>query len=270
MKRTILLITAIFAIVAVANAQPQFKRGKKNERPQYTLDAVGGAYDQAAVIKHKGFTLCYDQVSLIPKWVSYELTDEEASATIASRTDEFLPDPAVKGRQADTRDYSGSGYDRGHMAAAADMKWDIDAMRESFYLTNICPQNRTLNAGLWLELEQKCRYWAKKYGRVWIVCGPMFTSGHYDPIGKNGVMVPDALFKCVCMQVGDRWTCAAFVFPNIECGGDLTRYIFPVISAEYLTGLSFFDALPLTPSDIQTLKISTNTTDWIIPGWTTK
>lgn len=267
MKKALIFSICIVLSVTMM-AQPAFRRNtKKTNRVQYNLEEVVSVGDPGQVIKHKGFTLSYNESWLIPNWVAYELTSEEASATTASRTDEFLPDPQVKGRQADTRDYSNSGYDRGHMAAAADMKWDKQAMIESFYLSNTCPQNRELNAGLWLELEQKCRYWAKKYDRVWIVCGPLFTTGHNDPIGYNQVAVPDAFFKCICMQVNDRWTMAAFIFPNLPASGELDRYIFPVVGVEQIAGIQVFNNLPVTAEQLFNLKALTVKNDWMIPGW---
>lgn len=266
MKKIILIATLILTTISLS-AQPAFKRNKKSERKQYNIEEVVSGAATEQVIKHKGFTVSYNSILLNPNWVAYELTSEEASATDVSRTDEFLPDPAVKGKQADTRDYSRSGFDRGHMAAAADMKWDRDAMVESFYMTNICPQDRELNSGLWLELEQKCRYWAKKYDRVWIVCGPVFTKGHNQPIGDNHVAVPDAFFKCVCMQVDGRWTMAGFIMPNLPLNQELERYAFPVIGIEALTGHKLFNNVPVTPTELQQLKSFITREDWQIANW---
>ena len=273
MKKSLFFLLAILTtILAVdATAQPKFKRNKPVE-PDYHIDEVvspPGLTEQ--VIHHKGYTVSYNSNLLIPNWVAWELTAEEASAQIASRTDQFLPDPAVKGKQADTRDYSNSGYDRGHMAPAADMKWDAQAMVESFYMTNQCPQSKELNEGLWLELEQKCRWWAKKWGKVWIVCGPIFVRGEAKAIGENEVAVPDAFFKCVAMKVkdksGERYTCAAFVLPNINCTGDLSGYLFQVASIEAVTKYKIFSNIPIAPDDLWALKIVVTESDWEIPGW---
>ena len=267
MKKIILIATLILTTLSLS-AQPAFRRNaKKAERKQYNIEEVVSGAATEQVIKHKGFTVSYNSILLNPNWVSYELTTEEASATDVSRTDEFLPDPDARGKQADTRDYSRSGFDRGHMAAAADMKWDRDAMVESFYMTNICPQDRDLNAGLWLELEQKCRYWAKKYDRVWIVCGPIFTTGHNQPIGDNHVPVPDAFYKCVCMQVDGRWTMAAFIMPNLALNQELERYVFPVIGIENITGHQFFNNVPVSPAELQQLKSFVSREDWQIANW---
>ena len=96
------------------------------------------------IIYHAGYTTSYNTTTLIPKWVAYELTDEEVQG-VFPRSGSFGMDPDSTGRQAMREDYSNSGWDKGHMAPAADMKWSEQSMYESFYLTNICPQNHTLN-----------------------------------------------------------------------------------------------------------------------------
>ena len=121
------------------------------------------AYDtEEHIIEYNGFTVSYNHTTLVPNWVAYELTDEEVVGQI-SRADKFVPDPDIKGRCSTTDDYKGSGYDRGHMAPAGDMKWDAKAMEESFYTTNICPQNHNLNSGDWKELEEQVVCYADKF-----------------------------------------------------------------------------------------------------------
>lgn len=210
------------------------------DRIEYT---VSPASMTEQIIEHKGFVVSYNADFLNPNWVAYELTAAEASATAASRTDKFTPDPDVQGVIADTHDYTGSGYDRGHMAPAADMKWDPTAMAESFYMTNICPQDRELNGGVWLELEQKCRYWAKKYGPLYIVTGPYYNNeNNYYVIGDNEVAVPDAFFKAICQKRDGRWTGVAFVFPNNKLSNEnnLMNHANPIVAVEYITRLNIF------------------------------
>lgn len=273
MKKTILIVI-LLALVAPLGAQPAFKRNKKKqETKKVYVEAVYSTVQPEEIIVHRGFGLSYNEDKLVPNWVTYELTAEEASATAASRTDEFLPDPDAKSRQGDTRDYSNSGYDRGHMAAAADMKWDKQAMIESFYLTNTAPQDRGLNAGLWLELEQKCRWWAKKYGQVWITCGPVFLYDDVKRIGNNGIAVPDMFFKCVCMKIGEEYTMAAFLFPNSDCSGELTGYMFPVQAAESVTGCQYFGnllELGIAVTEYRKMKAAYTKEHWIIPNWKKK
>lgn len=195
------------------------------------------------IIEHEGFRISYNQGWLIPNWVAYELTKEETRGTI-DRTDYFDVDPTLNGRQAKFADYSHTGYDRGHMAPAGDMKWSKAAMDASFYLTNICPQDHNLNKGDWNDLEIACRRWARKYGRAWIVTGPIVTSPEPKTIGRNRVTVPDAFFKVVLVPKGKTYEGIAFVMDNKPGNGQYMDDCRSIDDVENLTGIDFFHALP--------------------------
>ena len=194
------------------------------------------------IVEHKGYTVSYNTSWLIPNWVAYELTDEEVVGQI-SRSDKFVPDPDITVRCSTTDDYKGSGYDRGHMAPAGDMKWDETAMTESFYTTNICPQNHNLNAGDWKELEEQVRDWAIKNEKVYIVCGPIMKK-KYETIGSNNVAVPDSFYKVVLMYKDGKWRSLGFVFANKAGNKPLDTYTKSVRDVEKITGFDFFSALP--------------------------
>ncbi len=194
------------------------------------------------VVEHKGYTVSYNTTWLIPNWVAYELTDEEVVGQV-SRADKFVPDPDIKGRCSTTDDYKGSGYDRGHMAPAGDMKWDDTAMEESFYTTNICPQNHNLNSGDWKELEEQVRDWAIKNEKVYVVCGPIVKK-NYATVGANNVAVPDSFYKVVLMYRDGSWRSLGFVFANKAGNKPLDTYTKSVDEVEKLTGLDFFSVLP--------------------------
>lgn len=195
------------------------------------------------MIEHEGFRISYNRTRLIPNWVAYELTKDETYGDV-ERTDYFDVDPSISGRQAQFSDYSHTGYDRGHMAPAGDMKWSRDAMDACFYLTNICPQNHNLNKGAWNDLEIKCRQWARRYGRAWIVTGPIVSSSEPKTIGRRHVVVPDAFFKVVLVPKGNSYEAAAFVMKNDNGNYDYTQCSMTVDEAENLTGIDFYHALP--------------------------
>ena len=125
------------------------------------------------------------------------------------------------------------------MAPAADMKWSEKVMLESFYLTNICPQNKNLNSGIWLTLEERARYGARKDTNIFIVCGPIMDTT-YDTIGKNGVAIPKAFFKVICKKYKGNYTAIGFIFPNESCAGDIFDYACTVDHIEEITGHDFF------------------------------
>ena len=198
---------------------------------------------QGQIIQRTGYTLSYDAKNKTPKWVAWELTKEETRGN-EERTNEFQPDPNVIGTKVVTYDYSGSGYDRGHMAPAGDMKWSKKAMQESFYMSNICPQDHNLNTEDWNDLEMKSREWARRYGKVYIACGPIYKGIRNEYIGDHRVKVPDAFFKVILINAGNKQCALGFLFENEAGERPLTEYLVSVDSIEKLTGLDFFSALP--------------------------
>lgn len=194
------------------------------------------------IIAHYGYTTSYNQIWCEPNWVAWELTREEANGTFPRRG-AFGPDPDVKGMTALTYDYSGSGWDRGHMAPAGDMKWSEQAMYESFYLSNICPQSKPLNNGLWKDLEERSRGWAKFHGGVYICCGPIMDKT-FQTIGENAVAIPKAFFKVCCIKKGNFYHAVGFIFPNENCSGKIWDYACTVDEVEKATGHDFFYSLP--------------------------
>lgn len=214
---------------------------------------------ESQVIEHTGYRVSYNQTWCIPNWVEYELTATEVEGQFPRRGG-FCPDPQVNGYTAETSDYTRSGWDRGHMAPAADMKWSEKVMLESFYLSNICPQDNGLNSGLWLSLEERARYWAKKDSYVYIVCGPIMEET-YETIGANGVAIPKGFFKVFCKRIKGKYVGIGFIFPNTNCSGDIFDFSCSIDKVEEVTGHDFFFILP---DDIENLiEKSYNLKDWL-------
>ena len=199
------------------------------------------------VIAHTGFTLSYDADFKTPQWVAWELTAAELEGNWP-RKNSFSPDPNVRGAKAYHKDYSNSGYDRGHIAPAADMKWSEEAMEASFYTSNICPQNRNLNRGDWKDLEELEREWARVYGAVAIAAGPIYASKRPERIGAHKVAVPDAFFKVLLVGYPEAPKAYGFVFENKAGSRQLTYYQRSVDEVEALTEMDFF---PLLPDDVE-------------------
>ena len=162
------------------------------------------------------------------------------------RADDFLPDPQVaEAYRVTTADYRGSGYDRGHMCPAADMKWSYKAMNDCFYMTNICPQDHSLNAGSWSTLEKACRRWALREGCVYIAAGPVFKAGKRPArIGQeHPVAVPDGFFKVVLSLRKGAEKAIGFYYENISVKQPMEQTAMSVDAVETLTGMDFFPAL---------------------------
>ena len=194
-------------------------------------------------IKRIGYTVSYNNEYKTPYWVAWELKRSETKGD-EERMSKFMPDPDLPEPRADHNDYTNSGYDRGHMAPAADMKWSKQAMEESFYMSNICPQNPNLNRGDWNDLEEKSRQWAKKYGAVYIACGPIYDTKRPKRIGNNKVAVPHAFYKVILINDKKNPQAIGFIFPNSAGHKPLKKYIVTVDSVEKRTNIDFFPALP--------------------------
>ena len=198
------------------------------------------------IINHFAYTVSYNPEWLIPNWVAYCLTKEEQEGDNETKGT-FKPDPLVNGYQVMTDDYKGSGYHRGHMAAAADMKWSKQAIRESYYMTNICPQTPSLNNGCWLNLERQVRKWVKEYDSIFIACGPVVRDGHETICDEHPIAVPRAFFKVLLVQTRKHeWRGIGFIMyneKNIE-SQPLLSYAMSVDDVERITGIDFFYTLP--------------------------
>ena len=195
------------------------------------------------LVEYKGYTASYDMRTKTPEWVAYELTREETEGPAIREGKYFRPDERVFLPQPDDYDYRGSGWTRGHLAPAADFRWSDEAMWETFHFTNCCPQDEDLNNGMWNTLEKKCRTWARRHGKVYIVTGPINGNNRYGTIGDSDVVVPDAFFKAVLMQDKGTWHSIAFVMENRSYNENMQKCSMTVDELEELTGFDFFAAL---------------------------
>ena len=190
-----------------------------------------------------GYTVSYNSGLKLPNWVAWTLTEERTKGRNKRDGEQFAEDTEVPAPRADTWDYYSSGYDRGHMCPAADNKWDAEAMRQSFLLTNVCPQNPNLNRGDWNELEIACRRWAAKYGEVHVVAGPVMLRSGRKTIGKHRVAVPDAFFKVV-LRLSPEPAAIGFIYRNTDGNRPKDSYVNSVDDVERITGMDFFPSLP--------------------------
>lgn len=195
------------------------------------------------ILKRTGYVASYNKTTLLPNWVAWHLTAERTEGSAKRSGVDFAEDTEVPEPRATDWDYYNSGYDRGHMCPAADNKWSKKAMEESFLFTNMCPQNGNLNRGDWNEMEMACRKWAKKYGDLYIVCGPILYKGKHKTIGKNKVVVPEAFFKVV-LRTGDDTQAIGFIYKNTSGNRPKDSYVNTVDEVERITGIDFFPSLP--------------------------
>lgn len=191
------------------------------------------------IISYSAYEVMYDPEYKIPRWVKYELLASETDGIYSRKGLKFTPDPSVSFPQADDNDYRGSGWSRGHMAPAADFKWSSQAMIETFFFTNCCPQDQAMNSGQWHTLEKKVRDWANRYGALTVYTGPIILDNAYGTIGYNKVVVPDAFFKAIL--TGEQ--AIAFVMYNHNNNENMQKCAMSVDDLEALTGIDFFAEL---------------------------
>lgn len=222
MKKTILTLTLGILFLNVFSQLPPEANPKKVYSKTY-------------------YTLAYSEEHEQAEWVYYVLTADMLRGT-TERTDDFKVDYSIKDQSASLIDYKGSGYDRGHLCPAGDMKINSTAMSESFFMSNMSPQVPSFNRGIWKRLEDNVRAWADKEGSIHVVTGPVFKD-RLGFIGPNRVTVPGYYYKAIYDDTGDQ-KMIALVLPNKKGEKQLYEYAITVDSLEALTGIDFFPGLP--------------------------
>lgn len=195
-----------------------------------------------SLISHTGFSLVYNETHEQASWVAYELTREKTAKGV-ERTDKFLPDPKVETGTATNKDYEKSGYDRGHLAPAADMSWSETAMAESFYFSNMSPQLPGFNRGVWKRMEEQVRSWAVENEHIYIVTGPILSE-ELKSIGNNKVSVPNYYYKVILDYSSPDVKGIGFIFPHASSSSPLQHFAVTIDSVEAMTGIDFFPSLP--------------------------
>ena len=195
------------------------------------------------IVSHTAYTLMYNEEFEQAQWVAYTLKEYMISGR-AERTDVFRPDPLVKTGSARPEDYRGSGYDRGHLVPAADMKFSRHCMSETFYMSNMSPQRPEFNRGIWKELEELVRKWVRRDRELHVVAGPVLTGKGFLLIGPDRVAVPDFYFKVVLDYRHPEIKAIGFILPNRKVHDTLEKFAVPVDRVEDLTGIDFYPGLP--------------------------
>lgn len=194
------------------------------------------------IIHHNYYTLSYHEEHEQAEWVAYQLQPNSSSTTDFKRP-YFVEDPKVQTASADWRNYRNSGYDKGHLCPAGDMKFSKQAYDDTFYTSNISPQKPDFNAGVWNRLEQKVRYWADKYDGLFVVTGGVLEP-NLKTIGKEEVSVPNAFYKVLLRNTDDKFQAIAFLVPHENSEQPLYSFVVSIDELEKRTGIDFFHQLP--------------------------
>ncbi len=194
------------------------------------------------VIHHNTYSLSYNETHEQAEWTAHILRESDIKTNNFKRP-YFEVDNTVKTGAAHWRNYKKSGYDRGHLVPAGDRTSSKNAYNETFLTSNISPQKHEFNAGVWNRLEQKTRYYAKRYDEIYVITGPVFK-GEMDEIGTENVTVPHSFYKIIYRQdESDNGKILAFLMPHKESDQAIYDYVTSVDEIEKETGIDFFSQL---------------------------
>ncbi len=206
--------------------------------PEYKQD------DQ--IIHHKYYSLKYNKLTKQADWVAFSITREMIIKGKNKLTYLFKPDPLISSLESSSiKDYLNSGYVCGQLCPSALMQISPKAMDESFYMSNITPQDPYFNYYVWNTLKSKIKQWALNNKEIFIVTGPIFNETDKKiKIGKNGIIIPNAFF-CVILDFRiSKSKAIAFIFPNKETDTSFQSYATTIDNVEDVTGINFFPELP--------------------------
>ena len=213
------------------------------QNPQYDNLSFGIPGKADTIIDRLGYALGYSEYHEQPAWVIYVMTLEESTTKVAKRTDKFRSDPQIPTGSATPGDYRRSGYDRGHLAPAADMAFSGQTMADSFFMSNMSPQKPAFNRGIWKDLEALVRYFAITERKIVVVTGPILPKKKTTTIGTNQVTVPTHYYK-VIFDLAPPRKMIGFILPNEGSDKPLAAFAVTVDAVEKATGLDFFSKVP--------------------------
>ncbi len=216
----------------------------QTEMPSFALPSS----TTGAIVNHDYYSLSYSETFEQAEWVAYTL--EKAHLTYDERKRPyFIEDPKVKSKSADWRNYKRSGYDRGHLCPAGDRRFSEFAYNETFYTSNVSPQNREFNAGVWNKLENKTRQWVKKNGTHFVITGGVLEEG-LEEIGDEDVDVPEYYYKIIAKGTAENLKAIAFLMKNRPSSKSVQEFVVTIDEVEKRTGIDFFKELPDKVEDV--------------------
>jgi endonuclease G len=254
MKKFLLLILALLTIPLSGQANPIDERC-----PDFVVwgAPVIKVEGNNQYVCHTGYALNYNNKTRVAHYVVEHVKKTNLNGP-AARGNDFREDPVIPAQvRATLADYTASGYDRGHMAPAADFTWSATVMSESFYLSNMMPQNPGNNRGIWKFLEEQTRTIAIKYGDVYVITGTVYDAPVVPKIGN--IEVPNRIYKIVIDAKTGKTL--AHLFPNIKLDvADIDKYAVTVADIEQLTGINFSPRIPANLKVKETQR--TTLKDW--------
>ncbi|XP_054710751.1 endonuclease G, mitochondrial-like [Uloborus diversus] len=234
-----------------------------DERGDHVIETMKFGFPSYESIRsRKSYVISYDRRNRVPNWVLERLTPNHIAynENVSRSKTEFFEDDSIHPYFRSTNsDYRGSGYDRGHLAAAGNHRSFQEFLDDTFVLSNIAPQvGKGFNRDIWNKLEKYVRGLVKKYRQVYVCSGPLYLPRNeadgkkyvkYEVIGANNVAVPTHFFKIIlCETESNEYDLEAYVLPNtvIDENVPLKAFLVPRDSIERAAGFLLFEKLPLT------------------------
>lgn len=257
----ILLSLVVFIIFSNLNL---FEEDSKPEIPSNFIIKISKIEDgipkttfNHQILKYEGFELSYNEENEQADWTAYILTRKMIKNGENKRKDNFREDKNVTTGSAQLNDYKKSGFDRGHLVPAADMKWSENAMDETFLMSNMSPQYPNFNRKTWKNLEEDIRTWATKNDSLYIFAGPYFGNST-TTIGNNKITVPAYFFKAIYDISYPEYKSIAFFIKNEDSAQDYKKFAITIDSLESITG---FDFLP-NIDNVETIENNADINKW--------
>lgn len=211
----------------------------------FTTSAFAKSYlpncDDGQLVRHKYYSLCYSEDHEQSFWVAHRLTIKSITGP-QKRTNNFRQDSKVVTGSATKADYKNSGYDRGHLVPAGDMKLNYTSMSETFFMSNMSPQIAGFNRGVWNRIENETRRWVKTYSELQVVTGPVLEKGL--PVIGYGVSIPRYYYKIIFDNTSKVPKMIAFLLENKSDKRHISEFVTTVDEVERVTGIDFFTYLP--------------------------
>ena len=261
-----LLFSAFIVITTEGCSETKSQNNKANTLPKSSskvieksiVEVTDYSYlpttNRGTLYKKANYAHSYSAKDFQSEWVVYYLTKEETEGKV-ERSNEFLSDPNIPNSPTKL-DYNQTGYDRGHQAPAADMKFSSQAMEECFYMTNMSPQEPSFNRGIWKDLEEDVRGWCVEKGAIYVVTGALFEQD--KRMRKSKITVPSHFYKIILNPKEQEMI--AFLLPNQESEKPMSKFAISVDDLEVRSGVDFYSQLPDSIED--KLESAINITNW--------
>jgi endonuclease G, mitochondrial len=270
-----LILTIAVSLVACRNPNIPFNGETKGNinllmgNPSQATSSSGNSDNY--LITRPQYALSYSKNKGIPNWVSWELNASWLGD--AHRVGKFAPDEELPAGwdRIKPSDYTGSGFDRGHMTNSEDRSRSPEDNIQTFLMTNIIPQSPDNNQGSWVQLENYCRQLVRSGKELFIISGGhgqggIGKNGLKATVGKGKVLVPAVMWKVILVLdkpnsgvagVDRNTRTIAVIIPNKQGikSDSWQQYITSVKDVEKLTGYQFFTSVPGSIQDVIEAKI---------------